>query len=94
MAQWVAFQPIFEVCAAENIYEGGKAQEGGLLAPRGGIEANWCNLGRNLAGSKEEEATGRDSHPVGASGISRSRAGSRYAGADRQETPGWADDLI
>ena len=43
-------------------------QEGGFVAPRGDRETTSGNIGRIVTGGKEEEATGRESHAVGAKG--------------------------
>ena len=50
-----------------------------MVEPRGGREATYGNLVINLAGSKEEEAKGRDIHAVGARGMWRSISGSQDA---------------
>ena len=35
-----------------------------MVAPRGGIKTTLGNLGRNFAGRKDSEATGREIHKV------------------------------
>ena len=50
VAQWVALRPLFELCPRETGYEGGGAEEEGVVAPRGDGTKNSGRPGR-LVGS-------------------------------------------
>ena len=60
MAQWVTLHPPFEVCARETWYEGGRIQEGGLVASRGDrkkirstLKSSWETKSRSRGGEND-----------------------------------------
>ena len=62
--QWVDLRPIFEVFTGKGGYEGCGIRREAWCCQGATDKKNLSNPGRNVAGRKESEATGRGSHAL------------------------------